>query len=238
MVPDSTQAPLRGPGNVLHASFHQPALVRLLADWAPADSAAPGGDLAERLGHWLNVADAITLRSALQAVPAVASARAARAPGAAPDLAAELQRQRSTLSASLSANDEPPEPEFALHHQRYLMGQRRMEMAIDALREHVRQTLARTSPRLAQLAALDAVLDQMLGGREQHLLASVPVFLKQRFEQRRREQAADAPDAPADAWLQAFAQDCRAAALAELDLRLQPVTGLVEAFQQETVFSA
>jgi hypothetical protein len=42
-----------------------------------------------------------------------------------------------------------------------------MAARIEGLREQVRQTLTMASPRLAQLAALDAVLEQTLGAREQ-----------------------------------------------------------------------
>ena len=94
-------------------------------------------------------------------------------------------------------------------------------MAIDALRGHLRQTLAQATPRLAQLAALDAVLDQMLGGREQKLLAGVPAWLKARFEQLRQSHPDD--------WPPLFEHELQQTLLAELDLRLQPLLGLVEA---------
>lgn len=192
----------------------------------PAD--VPRQDMAERLGDWLNVADAIALHSLHQTLPSVTTRRAAVKTGAAQahvQAQAELQRLRATLSQSITTPPQPPvdaaDAEFAPHHQRCLDQQRRMEMGIDALRGHLRQTLAASSPRLAQLAALDATLDQMLGGREQRLLAGLPAFLKARFEQLRQ--------AHPDAWPPLFEQDFQQALLAELDLRLQPVVGMIEA---------
>ena len=102
-----------------------------------------------------------------------------------------------------------------------------METGIGAFRAHVRQALAAASPQLARLAALDATLDQLIGGREQRLLSGVPAFLKARFEQLRQT--------PSDAWPAVFEQELRQALLAELDLRLQPVTGMIEALGQSRV---
>lgn len=209
----------------MRSNFNRSALVRQLAGWLPVPADAPRQDLGERLGEWLNVADAIALHSTHQALPALATARRPAARKTAIDVQAELQRVRATLTLAITT---PPQPttdagdtEFAPHHQRHLDLQRRMEMSVDALRDHLRQTLAATSSRLAQLAALDATLDQMFGGREQKLLAGVPAFLKARFEQLRQ--------AHPDAWPPLFEQELQQALLAELDLRLQPVFGMIEA---------
>lgn len=211
----------------MRSHFNRSALVRQLAGWLPAPTEAPRQDMAERLGGWLNVADAITLHSAHQSLPSVKARRAAVKKDAG-DAQADLQRLRTTLSQAITTPPQPPvdatDAEFAPHHQRCLDQQRRMEMGIDALRDHLRQTLAATSPRLAQLAALDAMLDQMLGGREQKLLAGLPAFLKARFEHLRQ--------AHPDAWPPLFEQDFQQALLAELDLRLQPVLGMMEALAQ------
>lgn len=210
----------------MRSNFNRSALVRQLAGWLPAPSEAPRQDIAERLGPWLNVADAIALHAALQALPGV---KAARRTSSAPagEARAGLERVRDTLSRAIAA---PPalaitadDAEFAPHHQRCLDQQRRMEMAIDALRDHLRRSLAQASPRLAQLATLDATLDQMLGGREQKLLAGVPAWLKARFEQLRQSRPDD--------WPPLFEHELQQTLLAELDLRLQPLLGLVEALE-------
>ena len=209
----------------LRSNFNRSALVRQLAGWLPVPSDAPRQDMGERLGGWLNVDDAIALHSAHQALPAVTTARRPAARKSVADVQAELQRVRATLTQAITTPPQPPtdasDTEFAPHHQRHLDQQRRMEMSVDALRDHLRQVLAATSPRLAQLAALDATLDQMFGGREQKLLAGVPAFLKVRFEQLRLSHP--------DTWPPLFEHDVQQALLAELDLRLQPVVGMTEA---------
>jgi len=210
----------------LRSNFNRSALVRQLAGRQAAPAEVPRQDLAERLGQWFNVADAIALSSLHQAMPAVARARRPAVPAAARSVQAELQRVRATLSQTITSPPLEPGDEgtddtdagFAPHHQRCLEQQRRMDMSIEALRGHVRKTLSLTSARLAQLAALDAVLEPMLAGREQRLLATVPSFLRQSHP---------------GGWQPLFEHELQQTLLAELDLRLQPVAGMVEALSQE-----
>jgi len=222
----------------LRSHLHRTGLVRQLAGALPAGATVPADaqrqDVAERLGQWLNVADAIALSSAHQSLPSVGAAArpAGNAAASAALLRAEYERVRATLAKSITTRDashrpdpDAPDAEFALYHQRYQDQQRRMEMSVDALRNHTRQTLAKTSPRLAQLAALDAALDGMLGGREQRLLHNVPAFLKARFKALRQQP----PAAPGIHPFAAFAIEFEQTLLAELDHRLQPVVGMIEA---------
>jgi hypothetical protein len=132
----------------------------------------------------------------------------------------------------------------ALYQQRHADLQRQMDLMIAPLREHVRGALARASTPLRQLAALDATLEEVFAPREQALLPTTGALLERRFEQLRQAHrdalaAAGAEDDPArwrraGGWLHAFEQDWREALHAELQLRLAPVTGLVEAFGKES----
>ena len=222
----------------MRSHFNRSALVRQIAAWQAAPADAPRQDVAERLGDWLNVADAITLHSAHRSLPSVALAKPQPGiAGKSADLDAEYAQVRATLAKSIATRQfgRPivASTDFPVYHQRYLDQQRRMEMSIEALRAHVRQVLSQTSPRLAQLAALDAVLAQMLAGREQKLLSSVPTFLKACFKA--LHQAHDADD---DSWIATFEQDFQQTLLAELDLRLQPIAGMIEALAQDPRESA
>lgn len=224
---------------------HRSTLVRQLTAWQPAPERVdtPRQDVAERLGQWLNVADAIALRALHQALPAVKQrlreqGMAVQTPA---ELRAELQRVRQALERAIARHDaDLTEHEFAPVHQHVLDLQRHMDMRIDALRDHVRQTLSLASTQLAQLAALDALLQQLLGGREQHLLSTVPSFLKARFARvhKSAERAAEAADDPTESAVTAKATattltaDLHALLRAELDLRLQPVHGMIEAYRQ------
>jgi hypothetical protein len=125
-------------------------------------------------------------------------------------------------------------PDYGAFHKRYLDLQRQMELRMGPFRAHVREVLAAASTPLRQLAALDAVLEQMLGPREQRLMGTVPVFLERRFEALR--QAPPATEAaslcPPRAWVAQFEHEFQQVLLAELNSRLQPVVGMMEAFSR------
>jgi hypothetical protein len=144
-----------------------------------------------------------------------------------------------TLSASKSARMaellQETGIDFALYRQRYLDVQRNMELMIAPLRAHAREALSAASPELRPLAALDAVWEQLLSVREQKLLATVPVLLKKRFDELRKKHQEDDPNTwrQPGGWLHLFGQELQQTLLAELDVRLEPVLGLIEAFSKE-----
>ena len=237
----------------MRSNFSSSRLVRLLNTWAPADAEVSRQDFAERLGQWVGVSDAITLHAAQQSMQSTTleKPRPVSAAGI-PPLQEEFQRVRTALVQAIMAGGAgggsakgvattDADARYAPHRKRYLDLQRHMEMRIAALRRQVRQALSTATPELAQLATLDAVLDRMLVDREQKLLSAVPVFLEQRFEHLRKNH----PPAPQDpsagpqdpaasqapgGWLDVFGAELQQLLLAELDDRLQPVMGLVEAF--------
>jgi hypothetical protein len=214
----------------LPPNFSSSRLVRLLGEWAPVDAQASGMDFAERLSLWLNAFDAIGLQAAHQSIKAIKTAVPGRSirPQA---IEEEVQRVRTALAHAIERNslasDKPSQGNagYSPYRQRHLELQRRMEQMIAALRDHVRQTLCRISPRLRQLAALDTVLEELLAPRAQVLLPEVGSLMERRFEQLAQSNA--------DGWLENFGKDWRQALLAELDLRLEPVAGLIEALNNE-----
>jgi hypothetical protein len=211
----------------LQSTFGSSRLARLLGGWTPVDADASGMDVAERLGLWLNAFDAIGLQSAHQAI------RAIRAPAPRPasdrsrhdGVAADLQRLRTLLAKAIA---QPVEDDgtYAPYHQRHQKLQRDMAQAIGPFRDHLRQVLGRASAKLRQLAALDAVLEQVLATREQKVLPTIASTLEARFKQLR---ATAPPDATDGEWLAAFREDWQQVLLAELELRLEPVAGLLDA---------
>lgn len=236
-------------------NFSSSKLVRLLNDAAPGGVEASRQDSAERLSQWVGVFDAVTLHAKHQSMKALGEQAPATGAGKAGKVSLQEQfdQVRATLEQSITAKhvaavDAPspraprlaafqrqvvaaealePVVDFALYRQRYLDQQRKMELMIEPLRAHVQQALTVASPELRQLAALDAMWAQMLEVREQKLLSTVPTMLKQRFDALRKTHQDDASQAP---WLDAFGQELQEVLLAELDTRLQPVWGLIEAF--------
>lgn len=241
--------------------FNTARLVRVLADLAVADAADSKQSFADRLGQWLGFNDALALFSALNPGPvAGGELQSAAAAGSAVQAYA---RMRTALAESIVADGvfrpgkariELPTPlanmsleeaaDFAPYHRYYLAHQRDMNASIGPLRATVRAALAQRSAELKRLAALDAVMDQALAARERALLATVPGLLAKRFEQLfAAHQAALAETQAADdtqrwmqhgGWLAVFCRDMQAVLLAELELRLQPVAGLVEALEHES----
>lgn len=239
--------------------FTSARLVGLLAALTATDTAAARQDFAERLGQWLDFTDGLALFSALNAAP---PGEAAAPVGAVASCRDDLARVRRTLADSIAcdgvlkpgkARIELPTPtaaaaddrvpDYAPYHRYYVAHQRDMAAAIGPLRARVRAELARRSPALRRLAALDAVMDQALAARERTLLATVPQLLGRRFEQlyeahRAGREAGAEPDAPerwllAGAWLATFCTEMQSVLLAELDLRLQTTEGLIEALGNE-----
>lgn len=222
----------------------------MLDPWAPVDADRSGMDVAERTSLWVGPLAAIRLQAAYQAIRATpGSVRRPAAPShAVAALDDDVQRVRAVLAKAIAqdplrlANLKPGDPDFgyAPFRQRHLELQRQMEQMVAALRDHVRQAVAAASPRLRQLAALDAALEEVLAEREQKLLPTTAAVLERRFHQLQQahRQQHDAADDPAlwnrpGGWLHRYAQDWRQALLAELELRLESVAGLVDARRNE-----
>jgi hypothetical protein len=191
---------------------------------------APGPALAENLGLWVDYTDAITLCAVHNA--STGPAPTGTPPDARQSIADEFARQRTALERAITSSPLPvPEPDALPAHtarelgaayepyRRYYQTQQRdMQLAIAALRAKVRDTLARSSPALRHLAALDAAFEAILQERESRLLATVPKLLMRRFAH----------------GLAGFGKELQTVLLAELDLRLQTTQGLLEALHQET----
>lgn len=132
--------------------------------------------------------------------------------------------------------------DFSPYHRYYLAHQRDMNSAITALRANARKALAGQSTAGKKLADLDAAFEKFLSVRERNLLSNIPIMLGKRFDQRHAEHRAALADETANdgaddpttwtqpgSWLEAFCHDARTALLAELELRLKPVAGLIAA---------
>jgi len=211
-----------------------PAFIRLLARLAQSNLSSTGPALSERLSEWVDWTRAVTLSKALDGrlPPAVEG----------PDFDAaedaECQRIRAALEATIvqepdssstvrrpvDAERAQVAAEYTAYRERYLTVQRSMLGATSRLRGRLRDMLTRTSPELARLAEVDALMEQTLSAREHSLLAKVPVLLGVHFE-RLRDAGSD------DAWLEVFRRDMQSLLLAELDLRFQPIEGLLAALR-------
>lgn len=219
-------------------------------------------DVGEEISQWLSTVDAVTLSRALRAMEEAAPPAAAPGQwaGVYGRLHALVQQARADLAAVVQgrvaagrlprarADNMPldlPDPvadaAFAPHSARYLAAQKQIEGRLTALRAQVRSQLAAAVPPLRPLAELDAVMEQVMAGREQRLWATLPGHLERRMAWRRELHdnmlaATGSADDPArwkqpGGWLHAFERDLQALLQAEIDVRLEPVLGLLEAAQ-------
>lgn len=243
--------------------FHDSSLIRLLADLCLVEAAESKPVFAERLGQWLDFSDAITLHAAHNARAASSSAAQSGVQSVAGvAVEEEFARVRTALvdsiTKSCSANMgearirlPTPKPGVGIevaaayepYRRLYVAHQGAMELRVRPLRTRVRQALSRASTALKQLAALDEALDRILCVRERQLLSTVPLLLEKRFEQLLKAhpqppvgtRQADAPALrrqPGEG-LADFCKEVQGVLLAELDLRLQPTLGLIEALRNE-----
>lgn len=202
--------------------FTGAALIRLLARLAGTEVPPSRQSFADRLSQWFSWIDAISLSTALSgniaAVPSSASAGAS-----AEEADAAHVRRALTASIGLGVPAADAESDFTPYRRHCQSRQQAMEVAIGPLRGRLRAALAGRSPDMARLAALDAVMEQVLGVQEHRLLATLPALLEKHFVRLR--------DAGGDEWRAVFQRDLQGVLLAELDIRLQPVEGLLAALR-------
>ncbi|TDN62544.1 DUF3348 domain-containing protein [Paraburkholderia sp. BL10I2N1] len=237
-------------------AFSGPALIRLLARLTDVDVPESRQSLSDRLSQWLEWTDAIALSTALSGnPPSVASG--ARAFGSAEEN--ECARVRTSLAnaivgdsafaaarrrgpAQASSREVPKDApvDYPVFRQRYLAMQQAMETGIGNLRGRLRGMLAARTPDMTRLAVVDAVMERALGSCERTLLATVPELLGRHFERLRQagqetlanaQASEDAAAVTSGAWLDVFRKDMQSVLLAELDVRLQPVEGLLAALR-------
>ena len=236
-----------------------PAFIRLLARLADAELPASSPALADRVTGWIDWNRAVALSKALDRPLPTATAgapvfeesdvdeytrvRAALVSAIAVDIDPIRGNPRK---AKLLPQDAVPAPldyaslSFTPFRERYRDLQQTMQAATGKLRGQLRDLLASASPGLARLAEVDSVMDMTLSPREQELLGTVPELLGQHFERLQQHAPSLAENGSAaaaefnvgpPAWVQRFQQDMRDVLLAELDVRFQPVDGLLAALR-------
>jgi hypothetical protein len=232
-----------------------PTLIRLLTRLTDVDVPESRQSLSDHLSQWLGWTDAIALSAALNTRPPVI------APGARQFSSAEERecaRVRTTLAdaiasdtaataakrlvpgqapAKKSAAVEQAEADYSNFRQRYQSLQHTMETSVGNLRSRLRGMVAARNGEMTRLAVVDAIMDRALLPKERALFGLIPKLLHTHFERLRLAEAPDLEAEPAPqpitpgAWLDVFRKDMRSVLLAELDVRLQPVEGLLAALR-------
>ncbi len=242
-----------------HANLNSSRLVRFLTDLAVSNTEPAQQQFAERLGRFLNFSDAITLSAALDE----ADKQHFDAHPASKDAIEEAFLQtRNTLVTAIIKSCAPNVEQariklptipmmgpfdqaaiFDRYHRFYATHQQSFDTCLRSLRAHIRNAIAGVSPTLKQLAVLDAAYDEILADRSRKLFSMIPKILEKRFDflfkQHQETLAARHQEddrniwTQAGGWIERFNNELQGLLLAELDVRLQPALGLVEAFSKE-----
>ncbi len=234
--------------------LNAPRLVRMLATLGETGAIDADGkaSFAERISHWIALTDAIALGRVLGTPARPASALTpppADAGAALASLQAQLTRLQATLvnpeasgggrSRSQVRMPAPPAGtggaagvDFTPYRHFYLAQQRDMEANVNLLRAAARDVLAGLPGAVRALPGIDGALQAALAERERALLAGIPRLLERRFEALRGSATDDATAwMLPGGWLASFRAELLAVLEAELELRLQPVMGLMETLE-------
>jgi len=241
------------------ASANRSRLVRFLAELSTLKVDSSQQNLAEQLGRLIDLSDSITLARALGRRPSSAGERCVdSAARVHQDLLETRERMMRAIARSFAPETGPTRIKvpssranapadklqtFEPYQRFYVMHQAEMDTGIESLRLRVREGISGFAPELAQLADLDKTLSDSLAVHSRKLFSVIPKLLEQRFQQLLAEHQAqglsdtDENNQPAHwlvpgGWLERFYQDMRELLLAEFDVRLQPVLGLLEALNE------
>lgn len=233
-------------------------LARLVAELGGATAGKAPPDFAERLGRLFDLSDTIVLDDATRRTPpGPFESDTAQRRERETALSAELARTRDELAAAVLESFESPSvsdplpapkaarkpgipPSFEPYQRFYQTRQRQLAVGAQRLRARARKALAQQGPELAQLAELDAVFDNTLANYTRQAFGALPKVLDKRFRTlwRAHHKKAEDPDPPENwiqegAWLDRFQREMRLLLLAELEARLEPAQGLLDALHNE-----
>ena len=236
--------------------LHDAPLLRFWAEHGLLKLKSPPQDLGERLASWLDVRQAIQLRQQLESRVEPVKPKVTQE---VVDLRAQLDELRVTLQDAILKDQfapgfwRNPMPDQVLvlpliwddlwePYRRYLMDhQKQMSLLLGRWRRQARSKLLSAGGELQMLARLDAVYDLALSAKEARLLATLPMRMGQLWARRVSVHVPSSPDGESTTaksvsippWLTQFENDLRLSLMAELELRLQPLWGLVEAFESK-----
>ena len=120
----------------------------------------------------------------------------------------------------------------------YMSRQRSLDIKVQHLRTEIRDSISGLSPALAQLSRMDNALSESTSEASREIFALVPKLLEQRFTRLFDLHRSELPRNPKvtdleqwmkpGGWISAFCMEMRELLLAELEVRLQPVVGMID----------
>ncbi|AZT84946.1 DUF3348 family protein [Marinobacter sp. NP-4(2019)] len=221
--------------NPRHTGHSRSRLLRLAA---PSGGAIPDDTLpcfAERLGRLFGLGNTMSLDAALSfrgGQPTVTQSAVVER------LSRELATTRQALIGRIHGYGDDIEREDPVAFETYLNSwltlQRKIAATTRQLRDKVRKDMKNQGQALARLAELDSVFDHTMAGYTSQCFSQISKVLEQRFQAlmtssgQHRE-----PDTQSGDPLHRYCEEAQNLLIAELDVRLEPVLGLLEACYNE-----
>ncbi|MFY7866942.1 DUF3348 family protein [Roseateles sp.] len=205
------------------------SLSRLLRQWGITPGSPPPA--AERLGSWFGWADAIEIAQVLTTPPGKAASEAARIK-AMHGASADLEQMQAELVSSFNlielASESEPKADgatltelLAPYLQHFAQQQRLIKSRTSTFRIRLRADLARASEQLTRLAQLDEYIERAMETPQLRAMAGLSAVLEARAQKHYAEDPLR--------WRTRLRTDLQRLLRAELDQKLQPVLGLIEA---------
>lgn len=191
--------------------------------------------VAERLGRLFGLGNTINLDAAL----AFRGSQTATAQSAVIEqLSKELGTTRRALIQRIHRYGDEIEPgdpaAFEPYLDAWLTLQRKVAATTRQLRDRVRKSMKGQSQSLARLAELDSVFDHTMAAYTSQCFSHTSRVLEQRFQDfRSSSEPLQKPGSRTGDWLHRYCAEAQTLLLAELDVRLEPVLGLLEACHNE-----
>lgn len=247
----------------LHHPVRGSKLVRFLSEYEMSNIHVSHKNFAQRLGLLVDLSDSVTLAESLRAIPKMAhKVTEALTELGCEGLVQEFLKQRAiVLKSILKSFDfnavfiqfKLPTPQsdtsiadainFDQYQRFYLLHQSELDVKTEKIRALVRREISEHSLNLAQLAELDKTLSQSMVIPTRKRFAVVVKILKTRFEQLYSEYCETFKESTCveqplswineKGWLTQFYAEMQQLLLAEFEVRLQPIIGLVEAYSEE-----
>lgn len=234
-------------------------LVRLLTDLSDINFSSAEYNLAEHLGRLLSVSDSIALSRSLGQLPEHLGKQVSLSADAIrDDVLASRKQMIHIIVRSFDAQHEGTGIQapsvstgtraealvtYEPYQRFYSMHQAAMSGEANSLRLRVRAAVSGFSVELHKLAELDRIIGESLSAHSAKLFNLTPKLLQQRFKQLLAAHRLKESDSSSTelhhwlrpgGWLELFYQDMQELLLAELDVRLQPILGLLEALYEHT----
>lgn len=238
-----------------HVSLDSSRLVRFLTDLSVSQEQVSHRHFSDRLGQLIDFSDAIALSEAHTRAPEIGNEDISTFRDGVTD---EFLRARSMIVQAAMrsffpgpgpvrirwpAIENQPPADAAVACLTYLKFYRTQQGDVGgkvrSLHQRTRESVAVLSPRLARIADLDRALSDALSIHSQRYLQAIPRLLERRVEYLHKQflESVERGMESDSAWEDAREQlrrEIQGLLLAEIEVRLLPALGLIEALNEET----